>query len=267
MVTPPRRRAIVVAGLVLAVAAAVAVAVRWSKLGVIRSAGWGDVLEFQVLEAVSPRVPWLRLPRTQRVLVKRGHGGPTETVLWVVVDRPAAPANAPCARLVAECGCRIVGAWVPMNDWMGAVWQPFPSLGPSATIAVEVDGREHLVTVERPSPVPARVASPDRPVLPLPWSGEVLGERIELRESEGSVLVRWRPVGESPSPMARDYDGRMTRVPWKTPTNEGWADLQFGTLLCPHGPWWEIEFANPGGEPTVLRFACPKAAATPATSK
>lgn len=259
--TPPRRRrTVVVSGLALLAAMAVVVAVGRPDSSLVQSAGWGNEVTWSAWEPVASWLPDVRVPRTRRALNDREGA-------WVVLNGPRTGSGGASVTLVATCGCRFAGTPFPFGAraW---VWQLPPSLGSSVNIEVEADGREQVVTLERPSPDTARVATPDRPVLPLPWSGDVLGERIELRESEGSVLVRWRPVGEPPpSATARDYDGRAFDVPRQTPDWERWSDIPFGTRLCPHGPWWEIEFANPGAEPTVLRFACPTAWTLPRAPK
>ncbi|MCE9634298.1 MAG: hypothetical protein K8T90_01220 [Planctomycetes bacterium] len=252
MLSPPRRRAVVVSGLALIAAAAIAVAVGRSDSDPIHAYGWGTVAKYRAWVPIARWVPGLRVPRTKTVHLGRESA-------WAVTENTPRLDARDGVTLSASCACRFTASELDVQDDITLrVWQVAAD-EPTVTIHAVDAAREQSVRLERPSPCGAVAVAPDRPILALPWSGDVVDLGIELREKQGTVMLRYKyDVPPWWSATARDSGGRSLALPRTAAPFGLLVDLEFGARLCPHGPWWEISAINAAAERKVLRFACPQ---------
>jgi hypothetical protein len=100
----------------------------------------------------------------------------------------------------------------------------------------------------RPRRWPRLGLPPDRSLPTLPWDDR-LGE-IELsmrRTDQGAELEVRTPSG--------DADGSTHTLGWSWESRI--IDVPFGTGLCPHAAWWEVELKPMQGATSKARFASP----------
>jgi hypothetical protein len=222
------------------------------RVGPMSQAGIGRTARAAAVVPWVESVPWLE----RRVVGDVALNVPAVPV-WLSFPTNSDILN-PAPSIAARCGCNYkpyhthtVGDIITVLVWTG-----WPRDQSEFTITTGTPQKSFLVEV--PTGLAPPPASADgTPLLHLPWEADAGNVRVSIELRDGEVQYEIRRIRDGrASLLFRDAKGNVYDIPIVFDRDHP-MPLPFGTCLCPHAAWWEMEATGTGVTKTTFRFAPP----------